>query len=251
LEKANLFGIQYSITNYADVTKLIIEKSILNQSFSVSALAVHGLVESVRNPNFSKIFNTINLIVPDGQPIRWCLNHFYKLKLSERVYGPRLTLSVLESANKLNLKIYLFGSNEVTLINFQNFIIRNFPRVIICGTHIDRFREATEEEDLEDINKINCSGANIVLVGRGCPRQEVWVANHTGKIKAVMIAVGAAFDFLSGTKKQAPRWMQDSGLEWLFRLVQEPKRLWKRYFFTNSYYIYLFLKHKFILKSPN
>lgn len=250
MKKANLFGIHYSVTNYAEATKLIIEKSVSNQSFSVSALAVHGLVEAVRNPVYSQLFSSINLIVPDGQPIRWAINHFYKLRLEERVYGPHLTLSVLESANELKLRVYLYGSTGTTLTKLQDFIRNQFPKIVICGFHVDRFRDATREEDIEDIQEINSSRANIVLVGRGCPRQEIWVAKHTGEIKAVMMAVGAAFDFLSGTIKQAPIWMQDRGLEWLFRLIQEPKRLWKRYFFTNSYYIYLFLKHKFILRRP-
>jgi exopolysaccharide biosynthesis WecB/TagA/CpsF family protein len=105
------------------------------------------------------------------------------------------------------------------------------------------------EEDINDIKIINDSGAHIVLVGRGCPRQEEWVSNHKGKINSVMMAVGAAFDFHAGTVKQAPVWMQNYGLEWLFRLIQEPKRLWKRYLFTNSYFIYLFLKHKILSKK--
>lgn len=103
---------------------------------------------------------------------------------------------------------------------------------------------------MHDIEKINNSGAHIVLVGRGCPRQETWVANHIGKINAVMIAVGAAFDFHAGTVSQAPGWMQDNGLEWIYRLAKEPKRLWKRYLFTNSIFIFLFIKHKFILRKP-
>ncbi len=103
---------------------------------------------------------------------------------------------------------------------------------------------------MEDIEKINGSGAHIVLVGRGCPRQEFWVANHVGKINAVMMAVGAAFDFHAGTVKQAPMWMQNVGLEWFFRLVQEPKRLWKRYLVTNTQFLFMFFKHKFFLRKP-
>ena len=104
---------------------------------------------------------------------------------------------------------------------------------------------------IEDIKKINDSDANIVLVGRGCPRQEIWVGNHLGKVNAAMMAVGAAFDFHAGTVKQAPSWMQKAGLEWLFRLIQEPKRLWKRYLFTNSKFIYLFFKYKLIIQKPH
>lgn len=244
LEKRNLFSINYSLTDYDTASDLLVQKARNRNSFGLTALAVHGLIESVWDKNLNRQVNKIDMIVPDGQPIRWALNHFYKAGLKDRVYGPTLTLHVLQKANLLGLKIYLYGSTQDTIRDFRLFIQKNYPNIEICGIHIDRFREATPEEDEEDIKKINYSGAHIVLVGRGCPRQEKWVADHLGKVNAVMMAVGAAFNFHAGNVKQAPRWMQDHGLEWLFRFVQEPGRLWKRYLFTNSYFIYLFLKHK-------
>ncbi|HWI41905.1 MAG TPA: WecB/TagA/CpsF family glycosyltransferase, partial [Verrucomicrobiae bacterium] len=129
-------------------------------------------------------------------------------------------------------------------------IRESYPRVRLAGVHVDRFRDATPEEDLEDIRKINESGAHIVLVGRGCPRQEIWVADHLGKINAVMMAVGAAFDFHAGTLRQAPPWMQKNGLEWLFRLMIEPRRLWKRYLVTNSHFLWLWAKNAVGKGSP-
>ncbi|MBX2914241.1 MAG: WecB/TagA/CpsF family glycosyltransferase [Cyclobacteriaceae bacterium] len=248
MKKFTLFGINYSATDYVESSKLIIEKASSNSSFGVTALAVHGLIETYRNSSLRALVNKIDLIVPDGQPIRWALNSFFKAGLQDRVYGPTLTLKVLESANKLNLKIYLYGSTEVTCQKFSSFILKNYPNVQLVGIHVDRFREATEAEDVEDIKKINASGAHIVMVGRGCPRQEIWVSNHLGKVNAVMMAVGAAFDFHAGTVKQAPKWMQDKGLEWFFRLIQEPKRLWKRYLLTNSIFIFLFIKHKILIR---
>lgn len=248
MEKFALFGINYSATDYTQSSKLIIEKASSNSSFGVTALAVHGLIETYRSSSLRVLVNKIDLIVPDGQPIRWALNSFFKAGLRDRVYGPTLTLKVLESANNLNLKIYLFGSTEVTCQKFSTFILKNYPNVQLVGIHVDRFREATEAEDVEDIKKINTSGAHIVMVGRGCPRQEIWVSNHLGKVNAVMMAVGAAFDFHAGTVKQAPKWMQDHGLEWFFRLIQEPRRLWKRYLLTNSIFIFLFIKHKILVR---
>lgn len=244
LDKKKLFGINYSITNYKDSTDLIVKNAIQKSSFGMSALAVHGLIETYKSDYLRLLVNKIDLIVPDGQPIKWVLNSFYCVNLKDRVYGPELTLHVLKRSNELSLSVFLYGSTSQTLSLFSEMIRNNFPNIKICGIHIDRFREATTEEDEQDIMKINDSGANIVLVGRGCPRQEIWVANHIGKINAVMMAVGAAFDFHAGTVKQAPKWMQDNGLEWLFRLIQEPQRLWKRYLFTNTYFIYLFLKYK-------
>jgi exopolysaccharide biosynthesis WecB/TagA/CpsF family protein len=205
-------------------------------------------MECVNNPALKEKVNRIDMVVPDGQPVRWALNSFFQTNLSDRVYGPTLTWHVLQAANNEKLSVYLYGSTKDTLEKLVESITRSFPAITIAGVHVDRFRDATPEEDAADIQKINQSGAHIVLVGRGCPRQEVWVANHLGKVNAVMMAVGAAFDFHAGTLKQAPRWMQNAGLEWLFRLCMEPQRLWKRYLFTNSQFIYLFCckKLKFI-----
>jgi N-acetylglucosaminyldiphosphoundecaprenol N-acetyl-beta-D-mannosaminyltransferase len=244
-ETRNLFGIDYAIVDYESASDIIIEHAGKNKSFAVSALAVHGLVTSVRDEAVGQRVKKIDLVVPDGQPVRWALNSYYKVGMKDRVYGPTLTLHVLEKASQQQLKVYLYGSTESTCIAFAAFINKTYPGVNLCGIHVDRFRDATPEEDDIDIEKINKSGAHVVLVGRGCPRQEIWASDHLGKVNAAMMAVGAAFDFHAGTLKQAPKWMQDYGLEWLYRLIKEPRRLWKRYFVTNSYFIYLFFKYKF------
>tara|TARA_R110000796_G_scaffold118864_1_gene232704 strand:- start:60072 stop:60857 length:786 start_codon:yes stop_codon:yes gene_type:complete len=245
-----LFGPEYANVDYESASTIILENAIQRNSFGVSALAVHGLITSINDKALGDIVNKIDMIVPDGQPVRWALNSFYKLGMKDRVYGPELTLRVLNKANEHSLKVYLYGSTEQTLSKFKKFIDEKYPSVDICGIHIDRFREATIEENDQDVKKINQSGANVVLVGRGCPRQEFWVASNKGKVNAVMMAVGAAFDFHAGTVKQAPAWMQNNGLEWLFRLSQEPRRLFKRYFLTNSTFIFLFLKYRLILRRP-
>lgn len=239
-----LFGVEYAVVDYESASDIIIHHAQHRSGFGVSALAVHGLVTSVRDNFVGERVRQIQMVVPDGQPVRWALNSFHKIGMKDRVYGPTLTLHVLEKAAKKNLKVFLYGSTEQTLEKFSSFIRNNYPGVDLCGIHVDRFRDATPEEDIDDIERINRLGTHIVLVGRGCPRQEIWVADHLDKVNAAMMAVGAAFDFHAGTIKQAPRWMQDKGLEWLYRLIKEPRRLWKRYFVTNSYFIYLFLKHK-------
>jgi len=243
-QKYPVYGVHYCATNYVEATDKIISKAISNSSYSVSALAVHGLIEAVRDDEFMKTVNGIDLVVPDGQPIRWVLNSFYKLKLKDRVSGPDLTLYVLDKANKNKLRLYLYGSTKDTLDKFVSFINHKYPGIKICGVHADRFREATEIEDAADIKKINESGAHIVFVGRGCPRQEKWVANHKNKINAAMMAIGAAFDFHAGTVKRAPKWMQNSGLEWFYRMTQEPIKMWKRNLDTFPLFIYLFFKYK-------
>jgi N-acetylglucosaminyldiphosphoundecaprenol N-acetyl-beta-D-mannosaminyltransferase len=248
-EKKPLFQVSYSITDYAEATKIIIENAKRRQSFGVSALAVHGLIECYKDKTLRAQVNKINMVVPDGQPVRWALNLVHHSGLKDRVCGPILTQWVLEACHENSLKVYLYGSTDATLTKFQVHIRSAYPRITICGVHEDRFREATPEEDAADIEKINRSGANVVLVGRGCPRQERWVSDHIGKVGGVMMAVGAAFDFHAGNIKLAPKWMQDNGLEWFFRLLQEPQRLWKRYLFTNSQFIFLLFKQLLLKKS--
>lgn len=247
-KKYQLFLPKFADVNYETASDIIIEKAVKSESFGVSALAVHGLVTSLTDKSLGKVINDIDLLVPDGQPVKWALNSFHKLGMKDTVSGPMLLNYVFDKANNLGLGIYLYGSTLETLEKLQAKITKYYSSIKVCGIHPDRFKEATEEEDLEDIKKINSSGAHIVLVGRGCPRQEFWVANHLGKINAVMIAIGAAFDFHAGTLMRAPKWIQKSGLEWLFRLIVEPKRLWKRYLVTNCIFIYKFLQYKFIQK---
>ncbi len=248
MDKKNLFGVDYAIIDYDKASNFIIKMGKRHNSVAVSALAVHGLVTSVLDQELYEKIKKIHLIVPDGQPIKWALNYFYKVGLKDRVYGPELMLHVLKKASIEKLNVFLYGSTEDTLNKLKGFIFKEFSGVNICGMHIDRFRDSTLKEDLEDIKKINNSNANIVLVGRGCPRQEIWVSDHIDKINAPMLAIGAAFDFHAGKVKQAPRFMQDYGLEWLFRLIQEPGRLWKRYLVTNTYFILLVIK-KIITKN--
>lgn len=247
--KIELFGINYASLDYELASSIILDNAFRRVSYGVSALAVHGLMESRNNPRMKKALSAIDMITPDGQPIKWAMNYFHKAGLKDRVYGPKLTERVLERAAKENLGIYLYGSTETTLKLLIKNLHERFPTINIVGFHIDRFRDATEDEDLQDIEKIIKSGAHIVLVGRGCPRQEIWVGEHKGKINAVMMAVGAAFDFHAGTLKQAPAWLQKHGLEWLFRLYREPRRLWKRYLTTNSKFIFLTINKIFINRA--
>lgn len=239
--KKQLFSVNYAITDYDGASDLIILKALAKEHFGVSALAVHGLMQSVMDKSFSERLNSIDMIVPDGQPVRWALNSFFKVGLKDRVAGPILTKHVLAKADTHQLRIYLYGSKSSTLEKMEAFIKLKFPNLVISGKHSDRFREATISEDAEDVQKINESGAHLILVGRGCPRQEKWVADHMTKIDAPIMAIGAAFDFFAGNIKHAPQWMQKAGLEWFYRLIQDPKKLWKRYLTTNFLFITLFI----------
>jgi N-acetylglucosaminyldiphosphoundecaprenol N-acetyl-beta-D-mannosaminyltransferase len=238
MRRVDLFGVRMTATDYEEAADAIVDAARSHRSYGVSALAVHGLVEAIRDRGFRKLVNEIDLVVPDGQPVRWAMNRFLGAGLPDRVYGPRLTEIVCAKAEQAGVSIYLYGSTEETIGRLERALRARFPFLQIAGLQADRFRDATCEEDEEDVKRINDSRAGVVLVGRGCPRQEIWVARHKGKVNAAMMAVGAAFDFLSGTKPQAPAWMQDNGLEWLFRLVAEPRRLWKRYLVSNSLFVW-------------
>lgn len=249
LKKVDLFGIKYSVTDYdTAVDQIMVYVDLLNRlgesrvGYGVTALAVHGLIEGYRDAVLKNQINSIDLVVPDGQPVRWAMNALHHTKLRDRVYGPTLMLKLLHAAQLRNIPIFFYGSKQETLDLLRSNLMKQFPNLQIIGMQADRFRESTDEEKIRDRNLITDLGAKLVFVGRGCPRQEKWVAENKDHIPAVLIAVGAAFDFHAGTVKQAPSWMQNMGLEWLFRLIQEPKRLWKRYLVTNSIFLFLFLK---------
>jgi N-acetylglucosaminyldiphosphoundecaprenol N-acetyl-beta-D-mannosaminyltransferase len=236
----SVLGVKVSRVDYAKAVAVIIQAAKERRSFGVSALAVHGVMEAYRDQSFREKLNRFDLITPDGQPVRWALNLLGARELKDRVYGPTLMLMVCERAAAERLSIFLYGSTAAVLAGLSRNLSRRFPGLVIAGVKADRFREATAEEDARDRRMIADSGASIVLVGRGCPRQEKWVAGHLSVINAPMLAIGAAFDFHAGTLPQAPRLLQDYGLEWLFRLAHEPRRLWRRYLILNPLFVLSF-----------
>ncbi len=234
-----LNAVDFAVVNYESATDIIIEKAKQRQSFGVFAMPVHGLVLAARNHPMAQAVQKAGLIVPDGQPIRWAMNLIFKANLKDRVYGPTLTLHVLQKAHEERLKVFLYGgSSAETLDRFVTFVNGKFPGANIVG----KYREDKPDGNTLDIDLVNKLETNILLVGRGCPHQELWIANNTGSVHAVMMGVGAAFSFHAGVIAQAPKWMQNNGLEWLFRLFKEPRRLFKRYLVTNTVFLALILK---------
>lgn len=235
--KLPVFGVDLDPVDYAEATNRIMQRARARESYAVSALAVHGLMEAEGDDDFRQVVNEIDLVTPDGQPVKWALNILHGADLADRCYGPNLTWEVLAACAEDDISVFLFGSKQETCDLFEAEIKRRFPAITIAGVQSDRFRDASAEEDAADIRLINASGAGVVLVGRGCPRQERWVHAHRGSVNAAMLAVGAAFDYGAGNMSEPPAWMQRAGLQWLYRLVQEPGRLWKRYLVTNSAFI--------------
>jgi exopolysaccharide biosynthesis WecB/TagA/CpsF family protein len=237
--KHNLLGVQVNAIDYEAAVDRIIQAAHARQSLGVSALAVHGVMTGVLDAEHGYRLNKLDLVVPDGQPVRWALNILYGTKLNDRVYGPNLTLYVCERAAAEGLPIYLYGSTEPVLRAFISNLQQKYPSLQIAGSQPSRFSKLSVQEKSEVVKSISESDAAITLVGLGCPRQEVWVYEHLGLLSMPKLAVGAAFDFHAGTLSQAPSLMQLHGLEWLYRLTREPGRLWKRYLFLNPHYLAL------------
>jgi exopolysaccharide biosynthesis WecB/TagA/CpsF family protein len=238
--KYNLFGVNVSETTYKEALCLIIRAAKKGMPAMIDHMPVHGLIAASQNPFLSSIMNSFNIVAPDGHPVRWALNFLHNSRLSDRVYGPELMLRVCRRAAEIGIGIYLYGSHPHVVEKLQTNLIRQFPLLQVVGCESPPFRPLTEEEDRTIIERINNSGAGVVFLGLGCPKQEVFAYEHRNSIRAVQVCVGAAFDFHAGNKKMAPTWMQRHALEWLFRLSQEPKRLWRRYFLTNTIYLFKF-----------
>jgi exopolysaccharide biosynthesis WecB/TagA/CpsF family protein len=238
--KYNLLNVNVSATSYKVSLDVIIEAAEKNVSACVDHMPVHGLITANTDTIFGTAINKFDMVCPDGHPVRWALNALYKTKLPDRVYGPDLMLMLCKAAAEKGIGIYLYGSTEEVLSKLKTNLFLKYPALKIVGAEAPPFRKLSLEEDAAVIERINQSGAGLVFIGLGCPKQEMWAADHRDKIKGVLMCVGAAFDFHAGNKKQAPSWMQKRGLEWLFRLCQEPGRLWQRYFITNSLFIVKF-----------
>ena len=238
--KISVLGVRISRLDYTRAVDEIISAGRERRDMAVTALAVHGLMEAFMNGDLRAKINAFDIVTPDGQPVRWAQNLLGAKELKDRVCGPILTEKVCEKAAETGVPVFFYGSRAETLQKLTDNLKRRFPKLIIAGVQADRFRDATPEEDAADNKRINDSGAGITFVGRGCPRQEKWVAAHVGRAHGVLFAVGAAFDFHAGTIPRAPKILQDLGLEWVFRLMQEPKRLWRRYLILNPLYMFHF-----------
>lgn len=236
-QKHNVLGVMISATDYVAAEATIINAAIQQQTLGVTALAVHGVMTGVFDLEQRYRLNHLDLVVPDGQPVRWALNLLYKAGLTDRVYGPNLMLHVCKSAAQHGLPIYLYGSKPSVLDALSKNLKSQFPNLLIAGQQPSRFRTLSAEEKLQDVEQITASGARLVFVGLGCPRQETWVYEHLEHLPMPMLAVGAAFDFHAGTLSQAPTWMQKRGLEWFYRFMKEPRRLWRRYVLLNPTYL--------------
>lgn len=198
---------------------------------------VHSVVTARFDPVFREVLANCDMATPDGAPLAWFLRKRGHPS-QERINGPDLMLRYFAEAADRGEKIYLYGGRPEILVSLRIRLQERFPGLIIAGHYSPPFRPLTPEEDAAVVREINASGAGSVWVSLGCPKQEKWMARQAGRINAVMVGVGAAFDYHAGAVTRAPPWMQRYGLEWLHRLASDPRRLWRRYLVTNTLFIY-------------
>lgn len=235
--KRSILRVNVSPTTYDEAVRVILNAAERGEAGVVSCHAVHAIVTCDADPALRDDVNRFEMITPDGQPVRWALNWLYRERLKERVYGPELTLRLCRAAAERAVPIYLYGGSPSVIQRLTENLHRDCPGLVIAGAESPPYRALSTDEDQAVVERINASGAGLVFIGLGCPKQDIFAAAHRGRIRGVQVCVGAAFDFHAGEKKIAPPWMQRSGLEWLFRLWQEPRRLWRRYLVTNTVFV--------------
>ena len=241
LQQRYVLGQRLDATDYADATARVVDWANRGESRYVCLSNVHMVMQGWDNPNFRQIINAADLITTDGVPLVWCLRAL-GLPLAERVYGPDLTLHVCAAAAQQQLAIGLYGGTAQSLKEFAAMLQSRFPAIEIACSIAPPFRPLTAAEDATYTKQLSESGARILFVGIGCPKQEIWMSEHRGRLNMPMLGVGAAFDFHAGRVKQAPACLQAVGLEWLFRLLMEPRRLWRRYAWHNPRFVLFFIE---------
>jgi N-acetylglucosaminyldiphosphoundecaprenol N-acetyl-beta-D-mannosaminyltransferase len=240
IDRCPVLGAYISHVNWASAIRQIHSWGQQHESRYVCICNVHSVVTAARDADFNRVINNADMATPDGAPVAWAMRRS-GLKDQQRINGPDLMWRYLQKAEELGQRPFFYGSTEETLQKLMDSVKNEFPLLEIAGMYAPPFlplnSHASAAQDESEIARINQSGAHVVFVGLGCPKQERWMAAHRGSIQAVMIGVGAAFDYHAGTVKRAPLTWQRHGFEWLYRLLSEPRRLFMRYLITNTLFI--------------
>jgi len=247
LKKKQILKSLISIGSYQSFIDNLLICSKVQISSYVCVANVHMLIEGYQDSDFQYVINQADIATPDGMPLAKAIKWLYGMD-QERVAGMDLMPDLMKVCVEQNLSIYLYGSTDKVLSKIVDKAKIEFPNLDICGMYAPPFRHLDNMEKEEIVKQINTANPHFVFVALGCPKQEKWMAEHRGKINSCMIGLGGAFEVYAKLKERAPLWMQKASLEWLYRFIQDPKRLWKRYLYTNSLYVVLFLK-QFLLKK--
>ena len=233
---ARVLGAPIDVVDWNEALTRLSSWASARTSSYVCICNVHSVVTAAREPAFGKAVAEADMATPDGAPVAWMMRKLGHTKQA-RINGPDLMWRYCALAAQRGESIFLYGGAPETLDILQHRLLVSFPGLRIAGAVSPPFRTLSAEEDEAVVAQINASAAGTVWVSLGCPKQELWMAAHRGRVQAVMVGVGAAFDYHAGTIARAPQWMQDNGLEWLHRLCSEPRRLWRRYLVTNSLFV--------------
>ena len=246
--RVNILGVGISAINMTTALEVIDGWIAQGEHHYICVFPVHSVIECQKDPGLRLIANASGLTTPDGMPLVW-LSRLRGYHHVGRVYGPDLMSALCQASVLRRYRHFFYGAAEGVPEKLATVLAQQHPGLHVVGTYAPPFRPLTCEEDEQIVEMINASDADIVWVGLGTPKQDHWMASHVGRIKApVLVGVGAAFDFHAGLKKQAPRWMQRSGLEWFFRLITEPRRLWRRYLINSPLFVALVLGQALGLK---
>lgn len=235
-----ILGTRIDATSYPAATAQILAWARAASSRYVCLATVNNVIAARDSAAYAAVMEQADLVTSDGMPLVWALQAL-GIPSATRVYGPDLTPLVLDAAAREGIPVALYGGSPATLARFQDVLRQRFPDLYIAYAEAPPFRPPTAYEDQRTTAAMAASGARIVFVGLGSPKQDTWMHAHRDRIPAVMLGVGAAFDFIAGVKPQAPEWMQRNGLEWAFRLATEPRRLWSRYLKQNPRFAVLAL----------
>lgn len=241
LENRRIVGIRVDATSYAHAVRQILQWASESRARYVCVATVHMVMEAHDDPRYGQIVNGADLVTPDGMPLVWALR-ILGVAGASRVYGPDLVPALCEQAASQDVPVGFYGGSPEVLARMVAEVHRRWPGLRVGYCWSPPYRPLTPAEDADVVANIASSGVRVLFVGIGCPKQERWMAEHRDRLKVVMVGVGAAFDFLAGTKRQAPRVLQRLGLEWFFRLATEPRRLWRRYLYHNPRYLALFVR---------
>lgn len=235
-KRAKVLTARLDVLGWNEVLRQISEWGARRESRYVVICNAHSVVTSGQDRAFGEVVLGADMVTPDGAPVAWMMRRLGHAG-QQRINGPDLMWKYCEQANGRDESIYLYGGMPETLELLQQRLRASFPALKIAGAWSPPYRALTAAEDAEAVERINRSGAATVWVSLGCPKQEAWMAAHRGRVHGVMIGVGAAFDYHAGTIVRAPQWMQNAGLEWFQRLCSEPRRLWRRYLVTNTWFV--------------
>lgn len=238
-----IVSLKTDILSYKDFVGQILKLAKRKTSSYVCVANVHMCIEAYDDPTFATMVNNADLVTPDGMPLCWALKYLYGVN-QERVAGMDLLPDLLKESQKTGLKVFFYGGSDDMQARTKAYVKNHFRELDAVGFYSPPFRALSGEEERDIIDRINESGTQLLFVALGCPKQEKWMASMKGRINCCMVGIGGALPVLIGDQTRAPQWMQRLALEWFYRFCQEPKRLFKRYAYTNSKFLYLLFKQK-------